>query len=73
MQTIDVRGQQCPAPLIATRKALKETANGGSFEVVTSSRNALDNISRFLRDNKTEFKVREENNTWTIAVTKNEV
>jgi TusA-related sulfurtransferase len=70
MQSIDVRGQQCPAPLIATRKLLKETAKGDSFEVITSSRNALDNISRFLKDNKTIFKVREENSAWIITVTK---
>ncbi len=71
MQIADVRGQQCPAPLIATRKLLKETVNGGSFEVITGSRNALDNISRFLRDNMTEFRVREENNAWIITITKN--
>ncbi len=72
MQTIDVREQKCPAPLIATRKLLKETAMGDSFEVITDSRNALENISRFLMDNGIKFNVMEENNAWTITVTKND-
>jgi len=72
MQIADTRGQQCPAPLIATRKLLKETAKGDSFQVITGSRNAFDNISRFLKDNKIIFKVREENSAWIITITKNE-
>jgi selenium metabolism protein YedF len=72
MQTVDTRGQQCPAPLIATKRALKVTRTGDSFNVLTDSKTSLDNISRFLKDNKTEFSVKEENNTWTITVTKKE-
>jgi len=72
MQTIDVRGQKCPAPLIATRKLLKETATGISFEVITDSKSALENISRFLKDNGIKFNVREGNSDWTITVTKND-
>jgi selenium metabolism protein YedF len=72
MQIIDTRGQQCPAPLIATKRALKETGTGDSFDVLTDSKTSLDNISRFLKDNKTEFSVKEDNNTWTITVTKKE-
>jgi TusA-related sulfurtransferase len=71
MQTIDVRGQKCPAPLIATRKLLKETSTGNSFEVITDSKSALENISRFLNDNGIKFNVRE-NSTWTITVTKHD-
>lgn len=72
MQTTDVRGQKCPAPLIATRKLLKEAATDISFEVITDSKSALENISRFLKDNGIRFNVREENNDWTITVTKND-
>ena len=72
MHTVDTRGQQCPAPLIATRRALKETGTGDSFKVLTDSKNALDNISRFLKDNRTEFSVKEGNNGWTITVMKKE-
>jgi selenium metabolism protein YedF len=72
MHTIDTSGQQCPAPLIATKRALKETGRGDSFKILTDSKTSLENISRFLKDNKTEYSVTEENNGWTITVTKKE-
>jgi selenium metabolism protein YedF len=69
MKIIDTRGQLCPAPLIATRKALKEVSEGEVFEVLTDNKTSLDNISRYLRDNKIFFSVREDQGTWTINVT----
>ncbi|MGD0342298.1 MAG: sulfurtransferase-like selenium metabolism protein YedF [Bacteroidales bacterium] len=70
MRTIDTRGQQCPAPLIATKRALKESDTGDSFEVVTDNKTALDNISRFLKDNRTAYSVMQKSDIWTITVTK---
>jgi TusA-related sulfurtransferase len=69
MRIIDTRGQQCPAPLIATRKALKAAKTGDSFRVLTSSQNALNNISHFLKDNKIDFQVGQDNGEWSITVT----
>jgi selenium metabolism protein YedF len=70
MQIVDTKGQQCPAPLIATKRALKEVKTGESFKVLTDNKTSLDNISRFLKDNKTEFSVEEAAGVWTITVTK---
>jgi len=70
MRTIDTRGQQCPAPLIETRRALKETRTGESFKVLTDNRNSLNNITRFLKDNMTEFTVDESNGVWTLTIIK---
>jgi selenium metabolism protein YedF len=70
MRIIDTKGQQCPAPIIATKRALKESASGDSFEVLTDNKTALDNISRFLKDNKTGYSVMENSGVWTIKVTK---
>jgi selenium metabolism protein YedF len=70
MKVVDTKGQQCPAPLIATRKALKETTIGESFEVLIDNKSSFENVSRFLRDNKTEFKVREKEGVWTLTITK---
>ncbi len=70
MKIVDVRGKQCPAPLIATRKMLREAAEGDSFRIITGSRNALENISKFLSDNKTEFEVQEEADVWAITIIK---
>jgi len=70
MQIIDTSGQRCPAPLIATRRALNETATGDSFMLITDSQNAFNNISHFLRDNRTEFSSEELNGVWTLVITK---
>lgn len=72
MRIIDTKGQQCPAPLIATKRALKGSDRGDSFEVMTDNKTALDNISRFLTDNKTAYSVTEKNGVWTITVTKSD-
>ena len=70
MQIIDTSGQKCPAPLIATKRALKETGTGDSFMLITDSQNAFNNISHFLRDNKAEFSSEELNGVWTFLITK---
>ncbi len=70
MRIVDTKGLQCPAPLIEAKRALKETKTGESFKVITSSQNALNNISRFLEDNKIEFWIDEKESIWTITITK---
>ena len=70
MRIVDTKGQLCPAPLIAAKKALKETTVGESFIVLTDSKTSFDNLSRFLKDNKAEFKVSESDGIWTLTVTK---
>lgn len=70
MDIVDTSGQKCPAPLIAMKRALKETGTGDSFMLITDSQNAFNNISCFLRDNKTEFSFEELNGVWTLIITK---
>jgi tRNA 2-thiouridine synthesizing protein A len=70
MRIVDVRGQKCPAPLIATKKALKESESGDSFKVIIDSKNAFENISRFLIDNKVHFESEEKEGFWDIIITK---
>jgi len=70
MRIIDTKGQQCPAPLIATKKALKEARKGESFEVLTDNKTSMENISRFLKDNNTEFSIKEKGEVWTIRITR---
>jgi selenium metabolism protein YedF len=66
----DTSGQLCPAPLIATKRALRETAVGESFQVITDSRTSFSNISRFLRDNNVGFSFTESNGIWILTVKK---
>ena len=70
MRIVDTKGQLCPAPLIATKRALKETAVGDSFKVQTDNHISLKNLSRFLNDNHTEFSVDEEEEVWTLTIKK---
>lgn len=70
MMIIDTSGQQCPAPLIATKRALKAASTGDSFNVITDSESAFNNIIRFLKDNRVESSSSETGGTWTITVTK---
>lgn len=68
MLIVDTSGQLCPAPLIATKRALRETAAGESFQVITDNRTSFSNISRFLRDNNLGFSFTESDGIWTLMV-----
>lgn len=70
MRIIDTKGQLCPAPLIAAKKALKELMTGDSFILLTDNKTSFDNLSRFLRDNKAGFQVSESEGVWTLTITK---
>jgi selenium metabolism protein YedF len=70
MRIVDTKGQLCPAPLIATKRALKETALGDSFVVLTDNLTSFNNVSRFLRDNNTGFQYSEKDGVWSLTVTK---
>lgn len=68
MLIVDTSGQLCPAPLIVTKRALRETAAGESFQVITDNRTSFSNISRFLRDNNLGFSFTESDGIWTLTV-----
>jgi len=70
MRIVDTKGQLCPAPLIATKRALKETAVGESFTVLTDNQTSFNNLSRFLKDINTDFQVNETGGVWTLTITK---
>jgi len=69
MRIVDTKGQLCPAPLIATKRALKETPEGESFLLLTDNQTSFNNVSRFLKDNNTPFLVNEAGGVWTLTVT----
>lgn len=70
MKIVDTKGQLCPAPLIAAKKALKETAAGKSFVLLTDNQTSFDNLNSFLIDNKADFQVSESGGVWTLTITK---
>jgi selenium metabolism protein YedF len=73
MRIVDTKGQLCPVPLIATKRALKEADKGEVFKVETDNQTSLNNLTRFLKDNRTEFSIEEEGGVWTLTITKGSV
>jgi selenium metabolism protein YedF len=69
MRIIDTKGQKCPAPLIAAKKALKKTAPGEEFILLVDNHTSFNNVCRFLRDNKTDFSVSEKEGIWALTIT----
>lgn len=70
MKTVDTKGLKCPEPLIMAKRALKEVAVGETFIVITDNDTSLNNLKRFLTDNKTEFTVASKANVHTLSVSK---
>lgn len=68
MRTVDTRGKVCPVPLIETRRALKECAEGDIIEVITDNKTSYINVSRFLADNGLDFSSSESDGIWTVTV-----
>jgi selenium metabolism protein YedF len=73
MRTVDTKGQLCPAPLIATKRALKEASVGESFIVLTDNQTSFNNLCSFLKDNFAKFMVSEKDGVWTLTITKTSV
>jgi selenium metabolism protein YedF len=70
MRIVDTKGQLCPAPLIAAKKALKETAEGETFRILTDNQTSFDNLCRFLKDNGAGFQFEKSEGVWTMTVTR---
>lgn len=72
MRIVDTKGQFCPAPLIAAKKALRETVSGESFILLTDNQTSFDNLSRFLKDNNADFQVSKDGEVWSLTITRSE-
>ena len=70
MKIVDTKGQLCPAPLIAAKRALKEIPAGESFILLIDNQTSFNNVSRFLKDNNTGFQVSESGGVWTLTITR---
>ena len=51
MKTIDVKNKPCPLPLIATKKALKESDIDEQIKIIINSETSVKNVTRYLKDN----------------------
>ena len=58
MKIVDAKGLACPQPLILTRKAIGEKI--GNFRVVVDDPISKKNIERYLKHEKKDYKISEE-------------
>lgn len=70
MRIVDTKGQLCPAPIIAARKALKETSAGDGFIILTDNKTSYENLIRFLADNNALVETSESGGVWSLKVTR---
>jgi selenium metabolism protein YedF len=70
MRIVDTKGQLCPAPIIAAKRALKETTTGESFILITDNKTAFENLTSFFKDHKAEAQCSELQGVWTFTITK---
>lgn len=67
MKTIDCRGQACPAPVIATKKALEESGTG--IRVLVDDGAPRENVVRFVRNRGYQVNETAEADGWSLQVT----
>jgi len=68
MKTIDVKGLQCPKPLIETKKALKELNSNEALRIILDNPNSKSNVLKYLGDNGLEAEIRQEDGVFDILV-----
>ena len=66
MKIVDAKGLACPQPLILTRKAIGEKI--GNFRVVVDDPISKKNIERYLKHEKKDYKISEEDGLIYIDV-----
>jgi len=66
---IDARGLSCPAPVVMVRKAVKQDAPA-SLEVLVDAKVAVENITRFARNQGYAITVTEDGPDFHLALTK---
>ena len=68
-KTVDARGLPCPRPVIETKKALEEIAEG-SITVIVDRPEASENVQRFAKSQGCKVKVSQKEGIFRIAISK---
>lgn len=66
MKTIDCRGQSCPAPVIATKKALEESEEGICVQVDDGA--PRENVKRFASNRGYQVSENAQGNSWVLTI-----
>lgn len=70
MKIIDVKGKNCPMPLIETKKALKEIGKDEALRIITDSETSVKNVTHYLEDNSMDVSTVKSGDAWEITVNK---
>jgi tRNA 2-thiouridine synthesizing protein A len=54
-QTLDVKGLNCPLPILRAKKALKDVPTGGTLEVLATDPGAVKDFEAFCRTTGNEL------------------
>ena len=65
---VDARGCSCPEPVIMIKKAL--ASKESRYEMLVDSKNALENVTRFVNSNCYNVEVKEENGEYKLVISK---
>ena len=65
---VDARGCSCPEPVIMIKKAL--ASKECRYEMLVDSKNALENVKRFVQGEGYKVEVTEENNEFKLVISK---
>ncbi|HUW93484.1 MAG TPA: sulfurtransferase-like selenium metabolism protein YedF [Bacteroidales bacterium] len=69
MKIVDTRGLVCPAPLIKTRQGLTEAGADEPVKIIIDNPTSLNNVKRYLTDNKLSFSIEAEAGATAVTVT----
>ncbi|TFH48365.1 MAG: sulfurtransferase-like selenium metabolism protein YedF [Bacteroidia bacterium] len=69
MKIVDTRGLVYPSPLIKTRQGLTEADADETVRIIIDNPASLNNVKRYLTDNKLVFTVEEEEGAAVVTVT----
>lgn len=67
---LNVEGQVCPRPAIATLETIKELKNGDILEIITDDKLAIKHVPEQIEKMGLSVKVEKDNNHWKIVVKK---
>lgn len=68
MERTDARGLACPEPVMLTRELVKKSPAGG--EIIVDNTCAVENISRFAKNNGYAVEIKQEGVDYHLILTK---
>ncbi|MGA7975512.1 MAG: sulfurtransferase TusA family protein [Pseudolabrys sp.] len=68
-QLLDVKGLNCPLPILRAKKALKDIPTGGTLEVLATDPGAVKDFEAFCRTTGNELvESKNENNVFSFVI-----